>query len=291
MGRRENTDDREPSRIAEYGASFGELANTTRLEVVQSLAAGETPVGYTELFEQVAVDDRGQFNYHLRQLVDTYVRKTGDGYRLTQSGARAANVLASNALQRGEDQPFERIDSQCGACGHAAVEIGYRDGEAIVRCPDCERRLTRFDFPSAAAASAAPDAFAHAFARRTEAYFRMADDGVCPFCAHALSTELRPTAATHADDVPVVCHCSTCPAGIRGPVGLLLANRPRVQSLFAEAGVSFRETPFWEFDWCTFDAPAVQETDPLVTTLTIEIGDSAATVLVNERLEILEFDR
>lgn len=289
MGRQGRTsDENDPSRAENHGDSFGQLANTTRLEIMQVLATEDTPLGYTELFKQVSVCDRGQFNYHLRLLVDEYVQKSEDGYRLDQPGLRAANVLASNSLERGANRQFEQIDSQCGSCGCEAVEIGYQAGEGIVRCPDCERHLTRFDFPPAAANTYTVEEFADAFARRTRAYFRQADDGICPFCAHSLSTEIQLSAATQADEIPVVGTCLKCPAGIRAPVGLLLSNRPRIQSLFADSGVAFRETPFWEFEWCTFDAPVIQQTDQLVTKLTIEVAGKSVLVLVNSSVEILE---
>ncbi|WP_248905858.1 DUF7351 domain-containing protein [Halocatena marina] len=283
-----NSDENGPSGAVNHGDSFGQLANTTRLEIVQVLATEDTTIGYTELFEQVSIGDRGQFNYHLRLLVDGYVQKSEDGYRLAQSGVRAANVLASNSLENGANCQFEQVDSQCGTCGCEAVEIGYRAGEGIVRCPDCERHLTRFDFPPAAVDTYTLQEFVDAFSRRTRAYFRQADDGICPFCAHSLSTEIQPSAATQADEIPVVGNCSECPAGIRAPVGLLLSNRPRIQSLFADSEVAFRETPFWEFEWCTFAAPTIQQTDPLVASLTIEVADTSVSVLVNSRVEILE---
>ncbi|NHN40885.1 helix-turn-helix transcriptional regulator [Halorubellus sp. JP-L1] len=291
MGREgENPDGNERSGGANDGDSFGRLANATRLEIVDALATDETPLDYTALFERVSVDDSGQFNYHLRQLVGEYVRKTDEGYLLDQAGLRAANVIASSSLELGANRQFQRIDSRCGACGSDGVDIGYRAGEGVVRCPDCERRLTRFDFPPAAVETYAPAAFADAFAQRTRSYIGLADDGVCPFCAHSMSTEVEPSAATHPDAVPVVGRCSACPAGIRAPVGLVLSNRPRIQSLVADSGVPFRETPFWEFEWCTFDAPVIRKTDPLVAELGVDVGDESASILVNANVEILELD-
>lgn len=292
MGRPGQTpDENEKFGAVSYGNSFGQLANTTRLEIMQVLATDDTPLSYTTLFEQVSVEDKGQFNYHLRQLVDEFVQKGEDGYHLNQSGLRAANVLASNALELGSNRQFQRINSQCGACGGEAVEIGYQAGEAIVRCLDCERHLTRFDFPPAAVNIYALEEFVDAFARRTRAYFRLADDGVCPFCAHPLSTEIQPSAATQADEIPAVGTCSECPAGIRAPVGLLLSNRPRIQSLFTDLDIDFRETSFWEFEWCTFNAPTIHQTNPLVTELTIEAGGESISILVNSRVEILELNQ
>lgn len=277
-----------PSSGADDGDAFGRLANATRLEILRALVLEDTPLSYGELFEQLTIDDRGQFNYHVRQLLDSYVLKSAEGYRLSQTGRRAGNVLVSNALTDGANRPFGRIDSRCGGCGADTVEIGYRDGEGVVRCPDCDRQLVRFDFPPAAVEGYSLETFAKAFARRTRAYFGLADDGFCPFCSHEVSTGIRPSAATRADDLPAVVDCTACSAGIRGPIGLFLLNRPRICAVLADAGAPLRETPFWEFGWCTFDSPTLQQADPLVAELTIEFGDESRSVLVDSALEILE---
>ncbi|SFC70377.1 hypothetical protein SAMN05444422_11572 [Halobiforma haloterrestris] len=290
MGRRDRmSEGRKGSGHTNPADSFGRLTNATRLEMLRVLAAADPPLEYTELFERVSVTDSGQFNYHLRQLVDEYVTKSERGYDLTQPGRRAADLLATNSLQSGASRRFERIDSRCGCCGATAVEIGYREGEGVVRCPDCERRLAGFDFPPAAATAYSLEEFVDAFARRTRAYFGLADDGVCPFCAHSVSFEIRLSAARRPDDVPAVGTCVECPAGIRAPIGLLLSTRTRILSAFADAGVNVRQRPFWELDWCTLDAPEISRTDPLAVELEIEIDDGSAVAVVDSDLELLEF--
>lgn len=270
---------------------FGRLANVTRLEILRTLADADGPVAYADLFEALSITDGGQCNYHLRQLREAFVERTEAGYELTQTGRRAANLLASRSLQPGVERPFRSIDSQCGNCGATAVEIGYRRGEGIVRCRSCDRTLTRFDFPPDAARRHSLDEFVHAFAQRTRRSVELMEEGVCPFCSHSMRRVVRPDAATHADSLPVVGNCSVCPAGIRAPVGLALVNRPRVAAAFADAGVSFSETPFWELEWCTFGAPTVHGTDPLVVAIETTVDDAEWRILVDEDLAIRRFDR
>lgn len=275
----------------EAGDSFSRLANTIRLEVLHVLARESTPLPYGELFERVSVSDSGQFNYHLRQLRGEYVRQTDDGYELRQTGVRAANVLASNTLQKGIERPPSEIESECGRCGSTHVEIGYQQGEALVRCRACDRSLTRFDFPPEAARTLSLDAFVDAYAQRTRKYVALADDGICPFCSHQMTTAVRLSAATQSDSIPVAAECSECPAGIRAPIGLVLLNRPRVSTAFYDAGVDFSETPFWERRWCTFGAPTVHQTTPLLVELETTVDGESWRILVNEEVEIEAFDR
>lgn len=270
---------------------FGRLANVTRLEILRTIADAEGPVAYADLLEELSVTDSGQCNYHLRQLRETFVDRTDAGYELTQTGLRAANLLAARSLQTGVERPFRSIDSRCGRCGGGAVEIGYRRGEGIVRCRSCDRQLTRFDFPPAAARSSSLEEFTHAFAQRTRRYVELLEEGVCPFCSHTMRRTVRPGAATHADSLPVAGSCSACSAAIRAPVGLALLNRPRVAAAFSEAGVSFSETPFWELGWCTFGAPTVHGTEPLVVAIETTIDGTEWRIHVDEDLTIRRFDR
>ncbi|WP_425504262.1 winged helix-turn-helix domain-containing protein [Saliphagus infecundisoli] len=275
-----------PCDETERGDTFSRLANTTRLEILQTLASSETPLSYSEVFQEVSVADRGKLNYHLRQLVAEYVHKSDEGYELTQSGKRAANLLATSSLRDGAKRSFQRIDSQCGVCGSDSVELGYRDGEAIVRCLNCDRQLTNFDFPPAAATAYSIEEFKDAFAQRTWTYFDLADEGICPFCAHSITFEIRPSAATDSDSVPAVGTCSECPAGIRAPVGLLLSTRPRIQSALSDSQEKISRIPFWELEWCTFGSSEIQRTDPLVVELEIEMDDLYLSVEVDSDLTI-----
>lgn len=270
---------------------FGSLASAVRVEILVTLSADPSPLSYAELFEATSADDRGRFNYHLRKLRDEFVRKTDDGYELTQRGRWSTNLVAASVLQEGDDRPFRGIDSTCGRCGGDAVEMGYRDGEGIVRCTDCETHLVRFDFPPGAVRNRSLGELVTAFATRTREYVALADEGVCPFCSNETTAKIDPGAATDPDGLPVVYDCRFCSARIRSPLGLSLATRPELSAKLVDSGRNLRTTPFWEFEWCTFVAPAVHETTPIVARIELPLGDDTGRVLVNEDVEVVEVDR
>lgn len=269
-------------------SAFAALADETRLEILAVLGRIETPAPYSTLFDRVSIDDAGQFNYHLRQLRGRYVRKTDGGYRLGQPGLWASNLLSSGVLESDVSRPFEAIDSACGRCGQP-VEIGYRNGEAIVRCLDCGVRLTRFDFPPRAAESLPLDSFVAAYARRTAAFVGLADDGVCPFCGRRMDAVLAPDRATRPGGVPVAFDCDGCRAGIRAPLGLVLAGRPRVAAAFADRGVDLTDTPFWEIEFCTFSAPRIRRAEPLEVVLSATIDGHDCRAVVDAAVELCEW--
>lgn len=286
-GTRGNTSDHE--RLVATSDSISHLANETRLGILQTLADAETPLSYTEIFDRIDVDDSGHLNYHLRQLRGKYVRQTDAGYALRQPGLRAANLLASNALQRGTDRPFEAIDSTCGNCGSNTVEIGYTDGEGIVRCPACDVQFACFDFPPSAARAHSLDKFATAFARRTRRFVGLADDGVCPFCMHTMTTTLERAQTDRPETIHIRAHCEACPAGIRSALGLVLLNRPAVVAAFHDASPDRSITPFWEHNWCMKSTPELVQTDPLRAELETTLDENTIRATVNADVELEEF--
>lgn len=75
----------EASEIESVSSVFEVLSNTNRLEILASLHNQSDPISYTELRESTSIDDKGQFNYHLRQ-VEQLVQNQNGEYTLTERG-------------------------------------------------------------------------------------------------------------------------------------------------------------------------------------------------------------
>ncbi|RQG97861.1 winged helix-turn-helix domain-containing protein [Natrarchaeobius chitinivorans] len=108
---------------------FKSLGNETRLEILRVLyertrgsGSWESAVSYSDLREAVGVRDKGNFNYHLRQLDGQFVEDadgTGDdsgGYQLTFAGFEIATVIDMDAWRSHEPR------------GPVALEIGADGG-------------------------------------------------------------------------------------------------------------------------------------------------------------------
>ena len=60
---------------------FSLLGHGTRIGIIRALwRAGNDAVSFSELRERADVTDSGQFNYHLGELVGTFLRREGEGY-------------------------------------------------------------------------------------------------------------------------------------------------------------------------------------------------------------------
>lgn len=268
--------------------SFRGLASDIRLELVAILAAGDAPLSYSTILDRSSAEDGGRLNYHLRQLTGAFVRKSTDGYELTQQGRWAHNLLAADVLNDEVERDPVAIDSACGRCANPTVEIGYRNGEGIVECPACERTLSAFDFPPGPAASLSTAEFVAAYAKRTRAYVDLADDGVCPFCAHRTTSTVDPRSERRPDAPSVRFDCAGCGATVYAPLGLVLSTRPRIDSTLSDRGLDLDTTPFWEHEWAVFSAPTVSQREPPRVSLAITVADAEWRVVVNGDASIVD---
>ncbi|WP_226004560.1 citrate/2-methylcitrate synthase [Natrinema salinisoli] len=62
------------------------LSEPNRLEVLLLLYDADEPLAYSDLRRAASIEDKGRFNYHLRQLREYFVADRGDGYELTEVG-------------------------------------------------------------------------------------------------------------------------------------------------------------------------------------------------------------
>jgi citrate synthase len=80
--------------------TLGVLAEPSRLEILLALAEADGPRSYSALREATGFEDKGRFNYHLRQLRDGFVADGETGYSLTGAGrAVVETVLTEERLQ------------------------------------------------------------------------------------------------------------------------------------------------------------------------------------------------
>ena len=77
--------------------TFGALSDPARLEILVALARGETPMAYSTLRAATNVQDKGRFNYRVRQLRGEFIQRTDDGYVLTDGGRAFLRTVLTDA--------------------------------------------------------------------------------------------------------------------------------------------------------------------------------------------------
>lgn len=77
------------------------LSEPNRLEILLVLSDIETPAAYSTLRAATSIEDKGRFNYHLRQLRDYFVADHEEGYLLTETGQAVVEQLLTDETFRG----------------------------------------------------------------------------------------------------------------------------------------------------------------------------------------------
>ncbi|WP_232686057.1 winged helix-turn-helix domain-containing protein [Halobacterium zhouii] len=292
----------EPETLTGFDADevFALVGNETRAAIVHALGeaggrdVARATLSFSELRKRVGGDVRSsQFNYHLQQLVGSFVEHVDDGYRLHRVGMRLyRTIVAGTFTQRELLDPFE-VGVDCYFCG-SAVEAAYEDAQFMVQCPDCGHAYIRMLMPPSAVDT---DDDAELLARVDQfnrrdllAYGR----GVCTICAHPLDTQLIPAAdapmAGSAElDVFVHRPCDHCGAQPHVTLGLALLYDPDVVSFFRERGLDVTSTPVWELEFAMTDRyTTVRSTDPWEVALELTRDGDTLELVVDGDLNVAE---
>ena len=99
---RRGRDDARRDAVEPVSDALGTLADPARLEILLVLAEAGRPLEYTPLRERTSIEDKGRFNYHLRQLRGPFVADRDDGYALRDAGEQFVDtVLRGDLLPEG----------------------------------------------------------------------------------------------------------------------------------------------------------------------------------------------
>jgi citrate synthase len=79
---------------------FETLSNPVRLEILTALNERSEPISYTALRGETSIEDKGRFNYHLRQL-DSLVCSHDGSYALTEDGEELVETVLADREVRG----------------------------------------------------------------------------------------------------------------------------------------------------------------------------------------------
>ncbi|MFP8958481.1 ArsR family transcriptional regulator [Natrialbaceae archaeon A-CW3] len=320
-------EDRGESSTLSPGDAFAVLANETRFEIVQALWERYEPedpanlvkfgdlydsdatVTFSELYEHVGYDDTGNFNYHLEQLTDHFVRRTETGYELTEAGFEVArSVVAGTVCERPRLDTAE-IDERCPQCD-APVVVAYDNHHIRVSCRRClglwqnaegdDGVLFTFAFPPTGLTDRSAEEAFHAALVYNLTRIRSFILGVCPDCSGVVAQSLDICEAHEPADrggcprchrrhaIEVVQCCRQCKSVARGPLTIGILAHPQVTAFYHEQGVDHRFASWETFERGVTVTEDVLETNPLRIALTIPCGDDELRLRLDEELALLK---
>lgn len=292
--------------------AFEALGNEVRMAVLRALVddSGERVAGrtatFSELFEASPADTTAGFAYHLRQLTDQFLRKTGedeDRYALTYAGLQVARAMvAGTYTDRVSFEPIPTGDD-CPLCRSGALHAACEDNYVTVACPDCAQAILTLPFPPGAHRKDDPERLLAAFDRHHRHRLSSMSDGTCPECAAAMDAELAyvPEAVTadladadssdadssdpgDARRAQARLDCEQCGCRLHCPVTLAVLEHPAVVALYHDHGENVRDHPIWNVgdEW----RERVVSDDPWCVRVSARLDEEVLDVFVAEDLTV-----
>ncbi|WP_233740967.1 winged helix-turn-helix domain-containing protein [Halobaculum saliterrae] len=283
--------------------AFALLGNETRIDILQSLHEAtierddDRPVAFSELYDRTDLNDSAHFNYHLKQLLDHFVRKVecdgtddecSEGYEFRTPGWKVVrSVFAGTFTGRSELGPFD-APGTCYECD-GDLEARYANELLTIACTDCGRTPVNYSFPPGGLADRTPEEFLDAFHHHVRHHYCLAADGVCPECMGRMETDLVADTAVPGQEVAVRHTCGRCDNRLTSAVGVNLLDTASVLTFFSERGVDLTTEPFWTHPWTVSDVhTTVVSEDPLRVRLDLPCDGDVIRVTVDETLEVLD---
>ncbi|MCU4717391.1 winged helix-turn-helix domain-containing protein [Halapricum hydrolyticum] len=295
--------------------AFAALGNETRVRILRVLGEAGDPLSFSALYDEMAMRDSGQFNYHLEKLVGHFVRKTDAGYELDRAGRRVVESILSGAVT--DDASFERtpIDERCDICGEP-VEAAYKDGGIELYCTECDGRYQRrrrsggksddgylgaLPLPPAGLRNRSADAVSRAAWTWTNLEIMAMASGICPRCSapiesqpdicvdHDTETDTCPSCGGYYA-VSVGFECTNCTFSSGGAGVLAMLSDTRFLDFLTDHGHnpidpdSTRAVSAVEMNY----EETIIDEDPFEAEFTFESDGETLTLTVDADLSIVE---
>jgi hypothetical protein len=265
------------------------LTNETRFDILRALAtqrfdeSDATGMTFTDLFEAVETDDSGNFNYHLKRLLDRLVTKEGGYYRLTHGGVQLFSSLQATTYAPGYEDAIP-LDQSCPRC-EKDIRATYREGYLDIGCDD-HLLLETYVHPTWIR-SLPPEEFLRRVSVILHHQIEEIVTGFCPLCHGSLGYELR----TDAEPYPIQYYypCTQCGTELRLRPQQTVLNHATVEAFYRERGVELRETPPWRLYETYGETRVVSEAPPHVE-FDLDVQGETAALTVDGQGTVVSFD-
>jgi len=270
--------------------AFSVIGNETRLSILETLwQLEESPVSFSELRREVGMRDSAQFNYHLGELTDHFVRKADDGYELKHAGEKVVTaVVAGSITEKPDIEPFP-VEGECFACD-AGLQAVYEGERLAIECVECGHQHGNYDFPPGGLTDRTPAEIAEAFDQRVRHLHCLAADGVCPECSGRIEHSIEDEGdCCLGVPVRVEHECQQCGHELCSAPGLRLLDHSAVVSFHREHGIHLDEEPYWTLPWCVGGGyTELVDRDPVRIELRASIDGEELLVTVDGNLDVVE---
>lgn len=294
--------------------AFTLLGNETRIDILQALweaydpYADENAVPFSDLYDRVAIEDTGNFNYHLGKLVGHFITATDAGYELRPPGFRVVRAIIAGTAT--EDPTLEPTSANvsCIRCGGPA-EVSYRNGTTVVRCTECEGFWSRrrgeilaFSLPPGGLRDRPVDDVLDATIVYTLNRVATMSDNVCPDCGGTVDASLTVCPDHDAEQgiceacnehfLGIITHvCTACKNAFRTPSWEPLTNHPDVVAFYSDHDINHRHNSWEAICRCFGWEEHLLSPDPPRLQVTIQAADDELRATLDETGAVTQVER
>lgn len=315
---------------SETAEAFKLLADETRLAILLALWEEHEPlpdhnVPFSQLFDRVDYESRGNFSYHLEKLEGQFVTQHTErgGYELTTSGLKLVrSIIAGTGINDVTVDDVE-IDEPCPICD-ARTTIHFQDGVVLWNCTRCagvapgvsewgtvkdhmEGVLDLTQFEPAGVATRRPEELRAASKVAKHQKVRSMFNGVCPTCSGPVDSRLEYCENHDSSGACDTCgwllallvrfRCRVCEDyALTDPKKLPLFH-PAVIAFYEEHGIATRvhtEDPGSArdlFDLMTDHDQELVSGDPLRVAITVSVDGDDVRVMLDETASVVDVRR
>lgn len=293
--------------------TFRLIGNDVRAEILRSLSdarggRGNPPaLSFSELRSRVDTTvDSSRFNYHLQQLVGTFVERREDGhaqlvenvvehqetgYALRPEGTMLTRMIHAGTVPGPASLDAVELDHDCYFCG-TPIEATYGHTLFKIQCPDCDY-LYEYDFTPPGVLNG-DEATVISQAGEYNRSVRLAfARGVCHLCGNAVETQFVDPSETGypRPDKRAVCinrSCDHCNHRNYLRVGEALLADPGLVSFCHEREVDVTK-PIWNLEFAATDrCVTVRSTDPWDVVFRLTLDGDTLELVVDGDLTVIE---
>ena len=266
------------------------LSNETRFEILRALAnqqfeePGAPGMTFSDLFDEASTEDSGNFNYHLKRLLDSLVTKEEDCYQLTHGGIQLFSLLQAATYAPDHEHRELSLGRNCPLCA-AALTATYREGYLEIGC-DEHVILEIYVHPSWVE-SLSTDEFLDRVSLLFHHHIEKIAAGICPLCWGALGHGLRTDEAPYS--IQYHYPCSQCGTELRLLPPQTVMHHSSVAAFYRERGIQVREAPPWEL-YDTYGEMHVLPEDDARVEFELSVEGAMAVGTVDGRGNLLAFE-
>lgn len=262
-----------------------------RLSILRALfEADGQHLRYAELMDAVEMDDSGQFNYHLSQLVGPFVKQTDDGYRLRHAGGQVIGAVMAGTYGDERSLGPVKIETPCRNCDGALL-ASYDGDVARIECDDCGTVVTRHSVPPGIFEGYQPADLPAVLGRWIRHEFTRTLDGFCPVCTGRTNGSIGTPEHAAEDRVGVELVCRRCGMRFTGAIGSVVLDHPVIVCFYYDHGIDLRTVPIWELGWLHDGSAELVSEDPSKAELTIELDDERLVLTLDDDLAVVATER